>query len=288
MPADLPSQSISVGAIAQAGFTGPTGAIPATMPLAADGTPMSKVAQPLSLADVVATGTLTTAQPVSGSPVAGGTVVLVLGGGQSCWDVYLAGTFSAGTTVQFEATLDGASWFAVNMLQIGNVTASPGASIVGGAPLALRGIAAGLASVRVRASALAGGDSVTVTLRASAGGGLVRLEGASSGGATTSGAVNPSAGAEVALVTPPAALTAGADTLLTFASQVRHLRVQNKSATRIYIKRDAPASLGSEAVYENGGAYGDDIPCTVLHIYSTVATNVNGPTDNNIVVEGRL
>ncbi len=100
--------------------------------------------------------------------------------------------------------------------------------------------------------------------------------------------VNPSAGAEVALSAPPTALTANADTLLTFASQVRHLRVQNKSGTRIYIKRDAPASLGSEAVYENGGAYGDDIPCTVLHIYSTAPTNINGTTDNNIFVEGRL
>jgi len=103
-----------------------------------------------------------------------------------------------------------------------------------------------------------------------------------------SASVNPSAGAEVALSAPPAALTANADTLLTFASAVHHLEVQNKSGVDIYVKTDAPASQGSRKVYANGGSFFSDLPCTTLHIYSTAATALNGTADSNIFVEGRL
>ena len=140
-------------------------------------------------ADLTQTGSLTAAQPSAGTPVAGGTVALALGTGQSAWDAYLAGTFSAGTTVQFEATLDGTNWFTVNVIQLGLLTATPINSVAGGAAAAFRGIASGLAQVRVRSSALFGGDSVTVTLRASTGSGPARLDGSLPAGTNLLGKV---------------------------------------------------------------------------------------------------
>src|SRR5947209_2992442 len=70
----------------------------------------SKVISPASstssVADTVATGSLTAAQPTAGTPVAGGTVSITLGTGQAVVEVQLTGTFNAGTTVLFEGTED--------------------------------------------------------------------------------------------------------------------------------------------------------------------------------------
>jgi len=107
-----------------------------------------------------------------------------------------------------------------------------------------------------------------------------------SGTVALSGTVNVTSGATIALTTPQAALTASTDTSYTFASQAKHMLIQNKSATNVYIEFDATTTVGSLLVYPNGQLLFFDIPVTAMHLYSTAATNVNGTADNNIVLKG--
>lgn len=98
-------------------------------------------------------------------------------------------------------------------------------------------------------------------------------------------ALTPVASAPVSLTAPAAALTASADTLFTFASQVKHLFLENKSAADAYYNLDVAASPGT--YYLPAGALRIlDLPCTILHLYSTAATPVNGATAANIAVGG--
>lgn len=97
--------------------------------------------------------------------------------------------------------------------------------------------------------------------------------------------VNAGAGASVALTSPAAALTASTDTSFTFASQAKHLFLENKSLTDAYFNMDGAASPGAYTL-PAGGLRFVDLPCTVLHLYSTAATPVNGATATNIVIGG--
>lgn len=103
----------------------------------------------------------------------------------------------------------------------------------------------------------------------------------------------------VALASPPASLTANADTTLTWnttsgeAYSVRRIEVQNKSgrngvaAVDVFIAADATASQGNLVV--PAGAYlARDIPCNALHVYCSAALAVNGTSDGNLVVIGWL
>jgi hypothetical protein len=94
------------------------------------------------------------------------------------------------------------------------------------------------------------------------------------------------AGAQAALVAPPANLTAAADTAFVFASQVHHVWVQNNSSTVVGVEFDAPASAGSWQIPANGGAVLLDVPVTAVHLFSTAASPVNGTAAGNIVVKG--
>lgn len=96
---------------------------------------------------------------------------------------------------------------------------------------------------------------------------------------------NPAAGATVALSSPPTTLTANADTTLTFATPVRHVLVQNNTATDKHVNFDAAASLGTLLVAA-GVLMAFDVPCTTLHVWSTAADNVNGATASNLVALG--
>ena len=82
-------------------------------------------------------------------------------------------------------------------------------------------------------------------------------------------------------------LTAGVDTSLTFASQVRHVWIQNKSNSDIYVEFDATATVGSLIIPGGAKALAEwNIPCTVLHVFCAAALAVNGTADANLVVKG--
>lgn len=94
-----------------------------------------------------------------------------------------------------------------------------------------------------------------------------------------------SVGASVALSAPAAALTAGADTTFTFASQVKHIVIQNNTTSDININLDAAATLGTILV-KAGQLLSLEAPGTAVHILSAAASNVNGSTGANIVLLG--
>lgn len=97
--------------------------------------------------------------------------------------------------------------------------------------------------------------------------------------------VNSTTGAVVALSTPPAALTASTDTAFTFASQVKHVLIQNNSATATGVAFDTAATAGSFQLAPNQTLL-LDVEVTAVHFWSTAATNVNGAAAANITLLG--
>src|SRR5258708_6567654 len=157
--------------------------------------------------DIVGTGSITAAQATQDTPVANATVAITLGKGQTSWAVDLRGTFNAGTTINFDGTLNGTNWFGVNGVPLGSTSDTEVSSVVGGAALQYQGNASGLQQGRVRASALAGGDSVTATLIGSISSDGGFLTKALPPGAASIGAVTANAGTN--LHTSTLALEAG-------------------------------------------------------------------------------
>ncbi len=103
-----------------------------------------------------------------------------------------------------------------------------------------------------------------------------------------SGVIGTSAGA---YQTPSGTvLTANTDTSFTFSPAVKHVFIQNKSATDVYFELDAAATVGGPvlpaAQGNNRSIVFFDVPVTVVHLLSVPATNVNGTADLNIVVRG--
>lgn len=169
-----------------------------------------------SSADTIATGNLTAAQPTAGTVVAGGTVSATAGSGQGTWEAQLSGTFSAGTTIAFEITDDAGTttnWFLTPGLNVTAPNPQPATSISGPGPFIVRGSVSAAQQVRVRASALQGGDNVAVRLVLSAATlGLGSLS-------TNDGTFAKETGGNLAqLVTNTADLLADGDNLATIAT----------------------------------------------------------------------
>ncbi len=246
-------------------------------------------AQPVSTADITATGTITAAQPAIGTPVAGGTVSLTLGKGQGAWIAVISGTFSAGSTIVVDESEDGTTWFA-STFNSSTAAGPPVSSQAGGAAVLLKGTASAKQYVRVRCSVLYAGDSIGVGIWASVAAWATDNVARETGGnlAALVAGVNVYSGASVALSAPPAALTASADTTFTFSSKVHHVEIQNNSSTAVGIEYDAAATAGSWQIPPNGGALLVDHPVTAVHLFSTAATNVNGTGGSNIVLKGWL
>lgn len=97
----------------------------------------------------------------------------------------------------------------------------------------------------------------------------------------------------IALASPPASLTANADTTLTWNTtsgetySVRRVYVQNKSTTDCFLDFDTAATAGAIAV-RAGTEKSIDAPCNALHIWCSVALAVGGTADGNLVVRGWL
>jgi hypothetical protein len=91
----------------------------------------------------------------------------------------------------------------------------------------------------------------------------------------------------VSLASPPSATNAGSDTALTFAEIVTQVTVQNNTASIVNIAFDATASAGSFAI-PAGATLVEEKQCSVLHLYTASAQNINGTSANNIVVLGEV
>lgn len=99
--------------------------------------------------------------------------------------------------------------------------------------------------------------------------------------------VDPTAGGVIALSSPPANLTGGSDTALTFVETVNHVLLQNNSNTAFNLNFDAAASAGTFLIPANSPPIAFDFLCTAVHILCSASLAVNGSTGGNVVVQGR-
>jgi hypothetical protein len=127
-------------------------------------------------------------------------VQLTLLEGQSAWDVYISGTFSVGSTLWFQGSLNGTDWFNLNGRRSGDTSTnattttlsaqvSGGPGPLGGNPSNWRGNLASIIYFRVYSSAFQAGDSVTVQISTSAAVGTVFLNASLPAGADIIGTV---------------------------------------------------------------------------------------------------
>lgn len=117
--------------------------------------------------DLTASGNITAAQPVIGTPVTNATITLALGSGQGTWSGQVLGTgFSATSTLLTEYSKDGgATWQSTTVRTAAGVVSS----FVGGATVQFRGSCASWTHVRVRCTPFQAGDTIAVVLTASIG-----------------------------------------------------------------------------------------------------------------------
>lgn len=95
----------------------------------------------------------------------------------------------------------------------------------------------------------------------------------------------PALAGYVALSSPPVNTNVGADTALTFSSQVNHFLIQNNTSANAYVELDTAASTASVLLLP-GATWRDDIEVTVVHVYTAAAQPVNAAS--GIVVKGWL
>ncbi len=133
------------------------------------------------------TGTITAANAnlLTGAATANSSVQITVPDGHSSWDVYLTGTWSAGTTLHFQGSLDGTNWFALNgrrnapavLNSIANTIDSDpvGGPDPGANPSNWRGVIGAVRFFRVTCSPITASDNVSVQIATSSGVGATFL-----------------------------------------------------------------------------------------------------------------
>jgi hypothetical protein len=147
-------------------------------------------------ADLFNTGVINAAQSaINGTPVAGASVILAVGQGQSSWKAQLlagGGGFTAGTTMVVDGSPDGGTtWYAKSFKVSGAAVNNPVSSIVGPGPLELTGNSAGLTHIKVRCSVLNSTETINVRINGGAGVADVGLMGSLPSGQNNLGTLAP-------------------------------------------------------------------------------------------------
>jgi hypothetical protein len=91
----------------------------------------------------------------------------------------------------------------------------------------------------------------------------------------------------VSASSPPSQTNAGSDTPYAFSSQVSRIILMNNTSANVYFAFDSTASAGS-LVLMPGSLLVYPKKCTVLHLYTASAVNINGTSAGNVVVLGAL
>lgn len=143
---------------------------------------------PVYAPNTYTTGTITAANAnlTSGTATAGSSVSVTVPDGHSAWDIFVSGTFSAGTTLYTQGSLDNVNWFSLNGRR--NTDASTndttnfvaadfvgGASPTGSNPSNWRGVLGGIRYFRVTCTPYTAADSIAVQIATSAGVGATFL-----------------------------------------------------------------------------------------------------------------
>lgn len=106
----------------------------------------------------------------SGALAAGGaSVTAPAGAGQAAWVVELAGTYTNGSTVTFQGTIDGTTWFPIFGTALTSASGALVSSTTGPGPVYYKGNVAGLSSFRVFVTTFLAGDNISATIRLSTG-----------------------------------------------------------------------------------------------------------------------
>lgn len=119
----------------------------------------------------IAQGTITAVQPAPNTPVAGGTVATgVLPAGAASVHVVFGGTFSSGSTIQFEGLMGGSTlWTPISMTFKASSSTTNASSVSGGGynTYNWEGSCVGYSQIRARSSSFAAGDTITANWTAS-------------------------------------------------------------------------------------------------------------------------
>lgn len=114
-----------------------------------------------------------------------------LGQGYTTWIADIRGTFSGGSTLVFEASVDGTNYIAINGTRRDVTTGGLIQAIGGPGPVSYSGNISGYQTVRVRCTVFTVADSIVITLRAARGDGGVFLIDSLPAGTNTIGTVTP-------------------------------------------------------------------------------------------------
>jgi hypothetical protein len=87
--------------------------------------------------------------------------------------------------------------------------------------------------------------------------------------------------------TNPNATGIGVDTPIKFLRRATSIAMQNKTAANVYFAFDKAATVGSFVV-PAGMLLVLDYSCSVLHLFTAAAQNINGTVDNNIVIDAEI
>lgn len=158
---------------------------------------------------------------ITGTATANSSVVLAIPDNHASWTVVLGGTFSATTTVAFQCSLDGVTWFYTNgrpnLSQLGaNETLSAvstdvtgGAAPTGNNPSLWKGTAGGVKFIRVTCTAYTAADAVSVRIDSSAGTGGTFQLGPLPTGTSSIGSLHPTPAYTIGTATGTTAATSG-------------------------------------------------------------------------------
>ena len=143
---------------------------------------------PMVRPNTYTTGTISAANANTyiGAATANSTVQVTVPDGQDSWDIYVSGTFSAGTELYTQGSLDGTNWFSLNGRRNTDPTTNDttnfiasnfigGPSPTGSNPSNYRGSVGAIRFFRVSCFTYTAADSISVQLCTSAGGGPVFL-----------------------------------------------------------------------------------------------------------------
>jgi hypothetical protein len=152
--------------------------VSSTAPLAA-ATPSSTVSGTITAAN---------ATPTSGSGTANSSVTLTVPDNHASWTAIIGGTFSAGTRLAFQCSIDGTTWYYTNgrrnldslgsneVLSVASTDVYGAAAPTGGNPSLWKGTSGGVRYIRITCITYTAADSVTVRIDSSAGvGGTFQL-----------------------------------------------------------------------------------------------------------------
>jgi hypothetical protein len=169
------------------------------------------------------TGTISAlnATPTAGAGTANSSVTITVPDNHSAWTLTLGGTFSAGTTLAFQASLDGTTWWYTNgrrnldvlgsneSVSMTSTDVQGGASPAGGNPSLWKGTVGAVRYLRVTCTAYTAADSITVSMMTSPAVGGTFLLASLPSGTSNIGALHPTPAYTIGTATGTTAATTG-------------------------------------------------------------------------------